>query len=151
MTLARFEKYLEETVIPLRLAGRTESGWPINLSLWFLYEDDALYCATPSRAKIVRHLEHDPRCAFEIASDLPPYCGVRGQAKAEILPHLGSEILERLLHRDHGGTESTLAKNLLKDPSAEVAIRLEPIRVHSWDFTERMRDSLNGALEKPCP
>lgn len=151
MSLEDYQKFLDETIIPLRLASKTESGWPINLSLWFLYEDDALYCATPSTAKIVRHLENDARCAYEIASDLPPYCGIRGQAEAEILPQLGGKILERLLHRYLGGTDNTLARSLIKNRSSEVAIRLEPTTVHTWDFTDRMNVSLQHSPEKICP
>ncbi len=139
MSLEIYKRYLEEITIPLRLASRTESGWPINLSLWYLYEDDALYCATPASAKIVTHLENDPRCAFEIASDLPPYCGVRGQAEAELLPQLGGDILERLINRYLGGTDNSLAQKLLKNRIPEVAIRLEPVTVHAWNFTDRMQ------------
>lgn len=151
MSLELYQTYLEETIIPLRLAGRTASGWPIILSLWYLYEDDALYCATPASAKIIRYLENDARCAFEIASDLPPYCGIRGQAEAELLPQLGGEILERLLHRYLGGTDNALAQNLLKKRGAEIAIRLEPVKVSTWNFKERMQNSLERYKEKPCP
>ena len=151
MGIAAYQTYLESTRIPLRLASRTESGWPINLSMWFLYEDEALYCATSNSARIVRYLEKDPRCAFEVASDLPPYCGVRGQAEGGILPQRGAEILERLLQRYLGGSDNPLAVQLLEKSAEEVAIRLEPVTVHAWNFTDRMRASLPSYEAKPCP
>ncbi len=151
MKLQPYEDYLEQTVIPLRLACSTGSGWPSLLSLWYTYRDGSLYCATQSKAKVVAHLQQDARCAFEIASDLPPYCGIRGQATAEIVPQLGEEILMQLLHRYLGGTENGLARMLLKNKQDEVAIRLSPVSIYAWNFEARMRNDFPDAATKPCP
>jgi nitroimidazol reductase NimA-like FMN-containing flavoprotein (pyridoxamine 5'-phosphate oxidase superfamily) len=145
------EKYLLETKIPLRLSTITASGWPFVLSLWYLYEDGALYCATPQSAKVVDYLMSEPRCGFEVAADNPPYCGVRGRAVASIEEDRGLEILERLLDRYLGGTGNPLAQGLLTRPGPEVAIRLEPQSSYIWNFTERMADSLAQQNAKICP
>jgi nitroimidazol reductase NimA-like FMN-containing flavoprotein (pyridoxamine 5'-phosphate oxidase superfamily) len=137
--LAAYQEYLQHMRIPLRLSCKTASGWPVVLSLWYLYEDGALYCATKGSARVVEHLMNDPRCAFEIAGDTPPYCGVRGQARAVIEPAKGGETLRKLLQRYQGGTETELAQKLLKNPDAEVAIRLEPVNLFQWDFSKRMQ------------
>lgn len=150
--LAEFETYLKETVIPLRLSCKTESGWPVGLSLWYLYQDGLLYCATQRSAKVVSYLEHDPRCAYEIAGDLPPYCGVRGPAKVTLDEEIGVEILKKLLYRYTGGLDHPLAQNLLAKSETEVALILEPIKVFSWNFTPRMKDALPADAEiKVCP
>ena len=143
--------YLETTRIPLRLACTMETGWPLVLSLWYLLEEDALYCATPESAKVVTHLRADPRCSFEVASDLPPYCGVRGRALASIDTQRGWEILERLLLRYLGGLNNKLAENLLSRSDPEVAIRLEPQSLFTWNFSQRMADLLLNQQEKVCP
>ena len=148
------ETYLRQTRIPLRLACRSPSGWPVALSLWYHYEDGLLYCATRKGAKVIGYLNDDPRCAYEIAGDQPPYCGVRGQAQATINPERGEEILEILLKRYLGGSESSLAQGLLKFREEEVAIVLEPVNAFTWDFTERMQDSLPQAgqeSQRICP
>ncbi len=145
------EKFFHGTKIPLRLSTNTSSGWPVVLSLWYLYEDGALYCATPQSAKVVDYLMQEPRCGFEVAADQPPYCGVRGRAVAVIEEDRGLEILERLLVRYLGGIESSLAKDLLNRPGSEVAIRLEPQSSYSWNFTNRMQDSLASQNAKVCP
>ena len=134
------QQFLNEVRIPIRLACKTHTGWPTVVSLWFLHQDGLLYCATQKSAKLIKYLQHDDRCGFEIAEDRPPYCGIRGQAKAEIDDSLGIEILERLLVRYLGGTESTLAKKLLANSDMEVAIVLDPVRVFTWDFSDRMVD-----------
>lgn len=145
------EQYLMETQIPLRLSCISDSGWPVVLSLWYLFEEGNLYCATPQGAKVVTYLLEEPRCAFEIASDQPPYCGVRGRALATIEQERGLEILERLLKRYLGGTDNTLAQQLLGRSGPEVAIRLTPSSFHTWNFTERMVDSIPEGIQKFCP
>jgi hypothetical protein len=138
--LSRFENFLEEIRIPLRLTAVTPSGWPIVVSLWFQYKGGRLVCATKKSARIVSYLENNPRCAFEIAPDSPPYRGVRGQAIAEIDSSTGKEVLEELLHRYVGDLENSFAQKLLAESENEVAIYLNPRKVFSWDFSNRMKD-----------
>ncbi|HTY80502.1 MAG TPA: hypothetical protein VMI34_21925, partial [Candidatus Bathyarchaeia archaeon] len=137
-SLAEAERYLRETVVPLRLACTTSAGWPLVLSLWYLYRDGSLWCATSPRALILRHIEHDGRCGFEVAPNEPPYRGVRGQARATVLRGGGSALLEELIQRYLGTTASPLARQLLSRAAEEVAIRLTPIRLSSWDYRRRM-------------
>jgi len=137
-SLAEAERYLRETVIPLRLACTTSAGWPLVLSLWYLYRDGSLWCATSPRALILRHLEHDGRCGFEVAPNDPPYLGVRGQARATVIRGGGSVLLEELIQRYLGTTVSPLARQLLSRAADEVAIRLTPTRLSSWDYRQRM-------------
>ena len=92
-SLVEAERYLRDTVVPLRLACTTSTGWPLVLSLWYLYRDGALWCATSPRALILRHLEHDGRCGFEVAPNEPPYRGVRGQAQAALIRGAGGGLL----------------------------------------------------------
>ncbi len=142
MFTEEIEKYLDEMTIPLRLSCVTDSGWPVVLSLWYLYEDGHFYCATQASAKVVGYLQQDSRCAFEVAGDQPPYRGVRGQATAVILPEKGLEILSRLLIRYLGGTDNPLAQKLLSRSTPEVALRITPVNLTTWDFERRMKDSM---------
>lgn len=145
-------KYLEDAKIPLRLATVSEKGWPVVLSMWYVFEESKFYLATPNSAKIVRYLRKEPRCAFEVASDQPPYCGIRGQAEAKIVNERGIEILETLLKRYLGSVDTPLAKKLLSRNVIEVAIELKPINIFKWDFTDRMKDSMDQQRKiYPCP
>jgi hypothetical protein len=151
-SLIEAKEYLDTIRIPMRIAIKTEDKWPWVISLWFLHQDGLLYCATQKNAKIIGHLENDYRCAFEIAADTPPYCGIRGKARARIDESLGAEILEKLLARYLGGTNSELAQNLLAKRDSEVAIVLDPLRVYTWDFRDRMKDIKFEQLSgKVCP
>lgn len=141
-SLEPFKAFLEQTRVPLRLACLTRKGWPMVVSLWFLYEAGKLYCATQKSAKIVYHLQKNPRCAFEVAGDQPPYKGVRGQGEIGLNRDLGRVMLNRLIARYLRGPDTPLGKILLSRAGHEVAIEIRPIRVFAWDYTTRMKGSV---------
>jgi hypothetical protein len=131
-------EYLASARIPLRLACRDAAGWPRVLSLWYLVEERSLWCATPAHAHVVRMLERDPRCGFEVAGNEPPYRGVRGEGRARIDHERGDEILRALVQRYVGREETPFTRWLLGRRTAEVAIEIEMLRLRGWDFTRRM-------------
>ncbi len=135
---AEIEAHLERSVIPLRLAWLAPSGFPWVTSLWYVRREGALWCASVSDAAIVRSLRRDPRCGFEVASELPPYRGVRGRGRAALGLERGEEILRALVDRYLGGDGGPLARWLLSRVEREVAIRIEPDQLASWDYRERM-------------
>ena len=132
------ELYLRTAVVPIRLASIAADGSPVVLSLWYLYEEGSIWCATQRTARIITRLDREPRCGFEIAADTIPYRGTRGRAHATLDVQRGATLLPRLIHRYLGGTDSALASWLLARAENEVAIRLDHMRVSTWDFTERM-------------
>lgn len=139
---AEVRTFLRDTRIPMRLAANTPSGFPIVLSLWFLHEGDEILAAVHRDARIATRLEADERCAFEIAPDEPPYRGVRGQAVARLATDGARSLLERLLHRYLGSTESELGDFLLGRADEELVIHLCPTWFGSWDYTDRMQDAV---------
>ena len=134
--------FLLGATIPMRLAANTDSGFPVVLSLWFLPEGDDLLAAVHRDSRIAHRLEADPRCAFEIAPNEPPYRGVRGQANATMSPTGAAELLERLLDRYLGSSDSRLGRFLLGRAKEELVVRVCPVRLSSWDYSDRMDDSL---------
>ena len=134
----RIDAHLVATVVPLRLAYASASGHPQLLSLWFVWHEDAIWCATSSGARIVTKLAREPRCGFEVAPDAPPYHGVRGRGTATIDPARGAEVLGLLVDRYLGTRESPFARWLFARAATEVAIRIEPSSFASWDFGARM-------------
>lgn len=129
--------HLQAAVIPLRLAS--SGRYPLVQSLWFLLDDDALWCATQEDSVLARRLRRDPRCGWEVAADTPPYRGVRGTGHASLEGSAAAHVLPRLIDRYLGDTESPLGAWLLSRIDTEVAIRIDGLAVTSWDYTPRMR------------
>jgi hypothetical protein len=92
---------------------------------------EPIYCATQKTAKVVSYLKQERRCGFEIASDVPPYCGVRGRGLATIDAGLGPDALRQLLVRYLGGSGHPLAERLLSRSSTEVAIIIKPVNLYT--------------------
>lgn len=134
---AEVAQYLQDAVIPIRIATSGSSG-PLVQSLWFIHDDDALWCATQDDALIIRRLRADPRCGFEIAADDPPYRGVRGQGVARIENEAAARVLPRLIDRYLGPEPTPLGQWLLSRIDTEVAVRIDDLAVSSWDFSGRM-------------
>lgn len=145
-------RFATEVVIPLRLACVAETGWPLVLSLWYIFEEDSLWCATRQGARLVSDLRRNQRCGWEIASDSMPYCGLRGQAEAFIVTERGPEILERLLLRYLGTLEAPLAHRLRGRAEPEVAIHLQPVTLAAWNYARRMPGTSGPqTAARPCP
>jgi nitroimidazol reductase NimA-like FMN-containing flavoprotein (pyridoxamine 5'-phosphate oxidase superfamily) len=136
-TIAQVDSFLRQAAIPLRLASNG-SSFPLVQSVWFLFDGAALWCCTRDDSVLARRLRADPRCGFEVSSDLPPYRGVRGTGMARIEPEAAATVLPRLIERYLERAESPLADWLLSRIQDEVAIRIDDMHVTSWDYTARM-------------
>lgn len=132
------EQFLVERDIPLRLACVGADGFPRVVSVWFLYEGGRFQSVTHQGSQLVTLLRGNDKIGFEIAPDQPPYCGVRGQGVATLSRDGAGEVLDRVLQRYLGGAQSGLAQWLLSRRQEEVLIRIEPTRLFSWDYRDRM-------------
>ena len=132
------ERYLSGARIPLRLACNGASGHPVLASLWFVPMEGRLWCATQRSASVVSHLASDPRCAFEVAGESPPYRGVRGQGLARLHDERGESILRTLVQRYLDDPGSEFARWLLARADRETAIEIEPRSLVTWDYRDRM-------------
>jgi nitroimidazol reductase NimA-like FMN-containing flavoprotein (pyridoxamine 5'-phosphate oxidase superfamily) len=130
--------FFENAIIPIRVASNGADG-PLVQSLWFHFDGQALWCATQSTARLAKRISRDNRVGFEVAGDEPPYRGVRGTGIAELLPERAGAILPHLIDRYQGDTPTPLSNWLLSRLDSELAIRIEPLTLHSWDYRERMK------------
>ena len=131
------EEFLTSTRIPVRLATNGSSG-PLVQSLWFAPIGVQLWCCTQKSSLLTRRLERDDRVGFEVAADTPPYRGVRGTGVAQLIDENVEDVLRTLIARYQGSESTNLSEWLLSRIDSEVAIRIEPRTISSWDFSARM-------------
>lgn len=139
------ETFLRNSLVPIRLACHHTDGGLWMVSLWYKYEDGQLLCATSRNSNIASFLRRNDEVSFEISTNRPPYMGVRGKGTAMLEADEDKGLLKTLLNRYLGGTGSGLAEMLLDDKREELVIRIEPERLFTWDFTERMQSVRSDA------
>ncbi len=134
------DAFLGGACIPLRLGCVGSDGFPRVVSLWFLYQGGIIHCVTHRNSRLAVILRRQQKVGFEVAPNEPPYFGVRGQGMVSVSPLGDADTLEILLERYLGGLDNRLARWLLSRRDEELLIRLEPLRMYSWDYRKRMKD-----------
>lgn len=136
------EDFLEQCHYPVRLACVGADGYPRVVSVWFHYAGGRMYCVSHRSSGLIRMLRNSGRVGFEVAPNEPPYRGVRGQGDATVSEEGGGDVLVGLLEHYLGGVDSQLASWLLSRSEDELLITITPTRWFSWDYTERMADTV---------
>lgn len=131
--------FLASSTIPMRVATNTGS-YPTLCSVWYAFDEPQgdFICVSHENSQLVSDLLANQKCSFEIAPNDPPYCGVRGKAMATLSKDYALETLSAVIPRYLGDTESRLAKWLIGRSDEEYVIRLRPVQLTSWDYSERM-------------
>lgn len=132
--------FLSQAEIPIRVASSGSRG-PIVQSLWFDFDEGALWCATQASSLLVKRLTANNDIGFEVSGDNAPYRGVRGTGTASIHPELAGDVLHRLIKKYQGATETDLSRWLLSRLDKEVAVKITALTLATWDFSGRMGDS----------
>lgn len=130
-----------EVITPLRFSCITPSGFPAIISLWYLYKDSKIYCATQKNAKIISYIKKDNKCAFEITTGQFPYKGIRGYGTVKLRKDISIEILNSLIDRFIGNKDSYLSNYLLERKDNEIALEITPSKLFPWDYSKRMNKS----------
>jgi hypothetical protein len=151
-SLAETEQFLNEAVVPVRIGCHSPAGGLWMLSLWYRYRNGTVECATRADADIVSFLREDGTVCFEVSTNRPPYMGVRGSGTATVADD-GKPVLRELVDRYLGTAEAEIARLLLDEGREEVAIRIEPARLYTWDFSPRMGEDVvdSPAATRPEP
>jgi len=151
-TRAELETFLAEALVPIRLGCRHPGGGLWMVALWYRHADGAFQCATAADSQLASFLRRDGTVCFDVSTNAPPYMGVRGSGEATLAPDDRKDTLRTLLERYLGGTDSQLAALLLDETRDELRVTVEPTRLYTWDFTERMEGLASApARENAAP
>lgn len=131
-------EFLSRAPIPMRIACQGKDGFPVICSLWFFYDDGALWSASHKNSHIVDQLSVNPKVGIEIATNDYPYHGVRGKGTVELLSQGAEHALQTLIDKYLGDTNASLANWLMSRVDDEYALKITPAILNSWDFSNRM-------------
>ncbi|MFT4822466.1 MAG: hypothetical protein ACJAUG_000869 [Halioglobus sp.] len=134
----QIDEFLIGNNLPVRLSCNASDGFPRVISLWYQYANDTLFCVTHQSSKLITLLKNNNQVGFEISPNEPPYFGVRGQGTAQLQPLGESPILDDLLEKYVGDTDSSFAQWLISRKAEELIISVRPHRLYTWDYRERM-------------
>lgn len=144
-------EFLKAKRIPVRLSCILPNQYPLVISLWYIYEDGKIFCASGKSSKIISYLQENSRIGFEVAADSPPYCGIRGYGTAELSNDHKYTMIKRLYSKYFNNTDSELY-SFLTDPNRdEMVITIAPEQIYKWNFTNRMKDSRPLDRKQLCP
>jgi nitroimidazol reductase NimA-like FMN-containing flavoprotein (pyridoxamine 5'-phosphate oxidase superfamily) len=143
--------YLTDIKIPVRISTIDKNGFPHVVSLWFMFKDNELICATSKFALIVDMLEKNPKCGFEVAPDHPPYCGIRGTGSAQIIEDPNKKVLKEIFNKYCKDNNSKFANFLFSPGRKEISIIISPKSITKWNFAKRMESGEFHDLTKFCP
>lgn len=132
------EAFLQDVPIPIRIGTHRPDDSLWLVALWYRYRDGTFECATGANADVVGFLRSNSQVAFDVSTNRPPYRGVRGNGTASLAPDRDKTVLRTLIERYLGGTDSSLAEELLSSEREELQIRIDPEEIYSWDYTDRM-------------
>ena len=130
--------FLDDCLFPVRISSLNADGYPQITSLWYVLRQGKLLCCSRPGSLVCLQIAQNPRVAFEVAANEPPYFGVSGQADARIVDGDAGELLATLIDRYLQGQDPDLRAWLLSRASTESIIEVEPRRITSWDFRPRM-------------
>ena len=134
------QDFLVSSKIPIRISV-LDDDYPLVCSVWFEYVDGKLIIVSHEESKLAKTLLRQRKCGFEIATNDPPYKGVRGKADVVAEAEGSEDTLRRVIQRYLGGTNQKLASWLLSRVEHEVKFTLHPTWVTSWDYGERMEQT----------
>ena len=137
--LKQISAFLTSQVIPIRLSV-IDGEFPTICSVWYSWDDDQqnFCCVSHQDSYLVRCLSANPRCAFEVAPNTPPYQGVRGKALVTLQHHQGEANLRQLLDRYLGDSNKGLRQWLLGRANEECLLLIRPTWLTAWDYASRM-------------
>ncbi len=134
------QRFLESSTIPIRISVQ-DGDYPLICSVWYECLDGNLCIVSHKDSRLAQLLQANGRCAFEIAPNDPPYCGVRGKADVTTSNTGAEPILKRVIERYLGNTNQRLADWLLGRVADELVFTLEPTWATSWDYGSRMEEA----------
>ena len=134
----RVRDFLVNSKLNLQLATIDSKGEPTIHPVWYIFENEKLYLATPKKSKKAQNAVKNNLIYYSIDDENIPYKGVKGKGKVRLLEDIDSnlKIAEKIILKYMGSLENDIGKFIIsqiKDGS-ETILEITPKYYSAWSF-----------------
>jgi nitroimidazol reductase NimA-like FMN-containing flavoprotein (pyridoxamine 5'-phosphate oxidase superfamily) len=137
MTRSEVEAFLRGKFL-IRLATVDSNGDPTIQPTWYNYDNEKLYLMTGAATMKVGNIRKKSTVYFSVDTEISPYKGVKGRARAEIVSDVDRAvgIVKQISQKYTGRSDTSMAKSLVESTKngSEVVIEIVPEYFAVWDF-----------------
>ena len=130
--------FLEISKLNLQIATIDSKGDPNIHPVWYLFENEKLYVATPKKSKKAQNALKHHLVYYSIDDEKMPYKGVKGKGTVNLLEDIQTNLVigEKIILKYTGSLESDIGKFILEQikNGNETIMEITPKFYSAWSF-----------------
>ena len=132
------KNFLETSKLNLQIATIDSKGDPNIHPVWYLFENEKLYVATPKKSKKAQNALKHHLVYYSIDDEKMPYKGVKGKGTVNLLDDIKTNLVigEKIILKYTGSLESDIGKFILEQikNGDETIMEITPKFYSAWSF-----------------
>jgi nitroimidazol reductase NimA-like FMN-containing flavoprotein (pyridoxamine 5'-phosphate oxidase superfamily) len=134
----RVRDFLVNSKLNLQLATIDSKGEPTIHPVWYIFENEKMYVATPKKSKKAQNALKNNLIYYSIDDENMPYKGVKGKGKVRLLENIDSnlKIAEKIILKYMGSLENDIGKFIISQTKEgnEAILEITPRYYSAWSF-----------------
>ena len=130
--------FLVNSKLNLQLATIDSKGQPAIHPVWYIFENEKLYVATPKKSKKAQNALKNNLVYYSIDDENLPYKGVKGKATVKLLEDIDTnlKIAEKIILKYTGSLDSDIGKWIVDQikEGNESILEITPKFYSAWSF-----------------
>jgi nitroimidazol reductase NimA-like FMN-containing flavoprotein (pyridoxamine 5'-phosphate oxidase superfamily) len=132
------KNFLETSKLNLQIATIDSKGDPNIHPVWYLFENEKLYVATPKKSKKAQNALKHHLVYYSIDDEKMPYKGVKGKGTVNLLEDIKTNLVigEKIILKYTGNLESDIGKFIIEQikNGNEAIMEITPKFYSAWSF-----------------
>ncbi|MBM2818491.1 MAG: putative Pyridoxamine 5'-phosphate oxidase [Nitrosarchaeum sp.] len=134
----QIKNFLETSKLNLQIATIDSKGDPNIHPVWYLFENEKLYVATPKKSKKAQNALKHHLVYYSIDDEKMPYKGVKGKGTVNLLEDIKTNLVigEKIILKYTGSLESDIGKFIIEQikNGNEAIMEITPKFYSAWSF-----------------
>jgi hypothetical protein len=132
------KNFLENSKLNLQIGTIDSKGDPNIHPVWYLFENEKLYVATPKKSKKAQNALKHNLIYYSIDDEKFPYKGVKGKGTVKLLEDIKTNLIigEKIILKYTGSLESDIGKFIIEQikNGNETIMEITPKFYSAWSF-----------------